>query len=180
MFARWWREQQPFVAQFVHDYGSILVHFLTPFSPCAARRAGYCCASNNLLRSLDRVDAELPGAGSGWSSRWRSRSEGVRGKYLQGHIGSVYTAVGGASVAAVVVIVAAAGATEFFYNSEPCVVRCAFSFFVFRSTTPHPSHLRLNHFALICRFRAQNGWMCTKYVRIAYKNIVDERCTSRL
>lgn len=112
VFARWWSEQQPFVAQFVHDYGSILVHFLSPFSPRAARRAGYCGASQDLLRSLDRVDAELPGVGSGWSSRWRSRSEGVRGKSLHGRIGSVYTAVGGAGVAAVVVIVAAAGARD--------------------------------------------------------------------
>lgn len=110
VFVRWWRQHHPLIAQFIHDYGSILVRFLAPFTPGAARRAGYCCASNDLLRSLDRIDVELPGAESGWSSRWRSRYPGGRGTALLGRIRSTYTAVGGAGVAAVVVLLAAAGA----------------------------------------------------------------------
>lgn len=109
VFARWWRQHHPSIAQFIHDYGSILVEFLAPFTPGAARRAGYCCALNDLLRSLDRVDVELPGAESGWSSRWRSRCPGSRGTALPGRISSACTAVGGAGVAAVVVLLAAAG-----------------------------------------------------------------------
>lgn len=112
VFARWWRQHHPFITQFIHDYGSFLVHYLAPFTPGAARRAGYCYASNDLLRSLDRVDVELPGAAGSWSSRWRSRCPGGRGNDVPGRIGSVYTAVGGAGVAAVVVLLAAAGATN--------------------------------------------------------------------
>lgn len=112
VLARWWRQHHPFIAQFIHEYGSILVQYLTPFTPGAARRAGYCCASHVLRRSLDRVDVELPGAEGGWSSRWRSRCPKNRGTALPGRIGSVYTAIGGAGVAAVVVLLAAAGTTE--------------------------------------------------------------------
>eukprot|EP00752_Nemacystus_decipiens_P017564 g15739.t1 len=107
-FARWWRQHHPFIVQFLHDYGSVLVQYLAPFTPGAARRAGYCCAAHDLRRSLDRVDVALPGAESGWSSRWRSRCAGGRGSALPGRIRSVSTAVGGAGVAAVVVLLAAA------------------------------------------------------------------------
>ncbi|CAM9346800.1 unnamed protein product [Pylaiella littoralis] len=109
VIARWWHQQQPLIVRFIREHGAIFVHFVTPFAPRAARRAGYCCASHDLLRTLDRVDIELPGGEGGWSSRWRSRCQYARrGAVLPGGISSVYTAVDGAGVAAVVVMVAAA------------------------------------------------------------------------
>ncbi|CAM9515573.1 unnamed protein product [Ectocarpus sp. 12 AP-2014] len=110
VLGRWWHEQQPIVTRFVHDYGAVLVRFLTPFTPRAARRAGYCCGCRALLRSLDRIDLELPGGEGGWSSRWRSRrcDCGDRRTALTEGISSVCAAVGGAGVAAVIIMVAAA------------------------------------------------------------------------
>lgn len=128
VFARWCCEHHPFIVQFIHDYGSILVRYLTPFTPGAARRAGYCRASHDLRRSIDRVDVELPGGESGWSSRWRRRCcPGGQGTALPGRIGSVYTAVGGAGVAAVVVLLAAAGATQYTTARRPAPRFCSVS-----------------------------------------------------
>ncbi|CAM9261659.1 unnamed protein product [Hapterophycus canaliculatus] len=109
VLGRWWREQHPFIAHFIRDNGELLVQFLTPLTPHAARRDGFRGSLHDLLRTLDRVDVELPGGEDGWSSRWRSRYVGCRREPARpGGINSIYAVVGGASVAAVVVMVAAA------------------------------------------------------------------------
>ncbi|CAM9851512.1 unnamed protein product [Scytosiphon promiscuus] len=109
VLGRWWREQHPFIAQFIRENGELLVQFLTPLTPHAARRAGFRGSCRDLLRTLDRVDVELPGGEGDWSSRWRSRHHGSRRDAAgPGKMSSVYEAVGGAGVAAVVVLVAAA------------------------------------------------------------------------
>lgn len=135
VIARWWHQQQPLIAQFVRDHGAFLIDLITPFTPRASRRAGYCCASHDLLRSFDRVDIELPGGEGSWSSRWQSRCQGVRRgtAVLPGGISSVYTAIGGAGVAAVVAVVAAAGVTG--------ILRCCC--LAYRGSTMHPLRLGL-------------------------------------
>ena len=108
--ASWWRQQHPIIVRFIHKYVALLTSYFAPLTPRAARRAGYRCASYELLRSLDRVEADLPGGKRGCASRCRSRSwEERRERALCGGPVSIYRAVSGVGVMAVAVVFAAGG-----------------------------------------------------------------------
>lgn len=91
---------------FIHEYGVLLIKFLAPFTPRAARRAGYRIGSHDVLRSLDHLDAEMPGGERGWSRRWESRWRKERGALSWEHTPG-NGAVGGVGVAAAAVVLAA-------------------------------------------------------------------------
>lgn len=94
------------MVDFVCEYGAILVAFVLPFTPRAARRAGYGGASQDIFRALDRLDAGLPGGARGWSERWFNRPRGCRDACPRGlfHLDGK---VGGVGVAATAVVLAA-------------------------------------------------------------------------
>lgn len=106
--ARWWRHQHPIIVRLIQDYGTLLIDFLAPFTPRAARRAGYRCASRDIFRSLYRLESELPGGERGWSSRWRRGLLGLEGEGAPSWVPiSVDGAINGVGVAAAAVVLAA-------------------------------------------------------------------------
>lgn len=103
---QWWNRYHPIVMDFVREYGALLVAFILPFTPRAARRSGYRGESTHVLRALDRLDAGLPGGGRGWAERWMSRPRGCRDSCPRGVI-HLEKKVGGVGAAAAAVVVAA-------------------------------------------------------------------------
>lgn len=91
---------------FVREYGAILVALVFPFTPHAARRAGYGGASQDIFRALDRLDTGLPGGARGWSERWFNRPRGRRDNCPRG-LFPLDGKGGGVGVAATAVVLAA-------------------------------------------------------------------------
>lgn len=106
VLAEWWYRNSPVVVELIRKYGGILMAFLVPFTPGAARQAGYREASHGALRALDNLDTRLPGGGRGWSKRWLSRPRGHKESSSWDKF-AIDGQVGGVGVATTAVVFAA-------------------------------------------------------------------------
>lgn len=104
--AQWWHRNRPFIVESARKYGALLMALLLPFTPRAARQAGYRGASHTVFKALDHLDASLPGSGQGWSKRWMNRPRGRPDAGFRASL-SMEGTVGNVGVAAAAVVFAA-------------------------------------------------------------------------
>ncbi|CAM9213670.1 unnamed protein product [Choristocarpus tenellus] len=82
---KWCRQELPQHGSFLHWFESLhptkmftrflvsCMPYIIRISPSAVRQTAYRASCQGVLRSIDRLDAKLPGGSRGWSRRWLSR-----------------------------------------------------------------------------------------------------------